>query len=159
MTKKKASNASKKGTRQQKRKAIGLDQGAHRPIRRELVDYDYTDKLNDEQKDWLHRFTEEEVAANLQHRGEKFNKTEKEKKRIWKKNNDRNNDHYAKARAVGKLHPLQEWNEESYSKNSEDSLIELIDLKNSFELEFVEEFNDLKTADDGSDDSSGESTQ
>lgn len=41
-------------------------------------------------REWLNAFVEEEVCSNLTHKGTKINKSKKDKKRIYDKNNARN---------------------------------------------------------------------
>lgn len=99
--------------------------------RQKLLDYDYIDKLSEEEKDWLNRFTEEYTNANFKHSGkiiskEKLNpepiKTEKienagpnhdrnitiktkntYKKQSYDRNNHRNSDILTRVEATGTL--------------------------------------------------------
>ena len=67
----------------------------------ELVDFDYIYKLNDEEKDFLNRFLEEWVNANMNHGGERLHKTKAERKLCYDRNNSRNRDMLSRAKASG----------------------------------------------------------
>lgn len=54
-------------------------------------------------KEWMNNFVEEEVNADFRHPGQKINKTKKDKKRIYNKNNARNRCTYTKAKMTNKL--------------------------------------------------------
>ena len=45
-----------------KKKREGYRPEKHTRERREYIDYDYFRKLNDEEREWLSRFTDEEYA-------------------------------------------------------------------------------------------------
>lgn len=71
--------------------------------RRDLLQVDYLDKLNDREKDWLNRFNEEFVIANFNHKGRSLDKTKKAKKAAYDSNNARNRCLYNKAKSTGML--------------------------------------------------------
>lgn len=83
--------------------------------RQHLLDFDYLDKLNDEEKDWLNRFVEEEIHANFNHGGEIINPPEA-RKRIYDANNARNRDLYLKAEVSGFLVYTGIQGQESYEE-------------------------------------------
>jgi len=106
--------------------------------RRELIDYDYLDKLSPEEKEWLNNFTEEYIIANFDHRGDKLDDSKEAKKKSYDANNARNRCMYTKAKTTKLLDnsPTEEWfhsklvnkSVTAYS-NIEDVLIESIELK------------------------------
>lgn len=113
----------------------------------ELIDYDYVDKLDDEAKDFLNRFTEEYVNTNFKHKGkrvhkpkikEKFVKSRNKKKKYdanakdsYDRNNARNNDVYTTQRASNQLHYLEDLNKTGI-ESDEDKLIQRMDYEKLF---------------------------
>lgn len=91
-----------------------LNKNLHLKIRQELIDYDYLDKLNEEEKEWLNRFTKEYVSASFEktkkgnpspknlHKGSKL------RKKVYNANNKRNIDAYAISRINNSLAELTE---------------------------------------------------
>lgn len=71
--------------------------------RYELIDYDYVDKLSDDNKAWLNKFTEEYVNASLDSENLKnnFHYTDDLKKDCYRRNNARNRDILTRAKASG----------------------------------------------------------
>ena len=71
--------------------------------RYELIDYDYVDKLSEEEKAWLNKFTEEYVNASLntEDLDKNLHNTEELKKDCYRRNNARNRDILTKAKASG----------------------------------------------------------
>lgn len=114
----------------------GLNKNLFSRIKQEQFDYDYIDKLDPKEKEWLSKFTEEYLGARLNGEGKKFHKNKRLRKDCFDRNNSRNRDIYSISNAVGKLdrhsdmqkiiEDIQEKKEESY----EDKLIEAIDKKN-----------------------------
>jgi len=68
----------------------------------------YAHTLSDKDKAWLNSYIEEEVNANFKHSGKKLNKSKKNKKRIYNKNNARNRDVYTRAQASGQINYLED---------------------------------------------------
>lgn len=68
--------------------------------RRELIDYDYVDKLTDEEKKFLNNFTSEYYISNFEHDGEQLLEDRKE---AYTMNNKRNVDAFAVCKANNKL--------------------------------------------------------
>lgn len=60
-------------------------------------------------KEWLNRFVEEEVHADFQHGGQILNRSKKDKKRVYNKNNARNRCIYTKEKAQGKLEYVEKY--------------------------------------------------
>ena len=71
--------------------------------RRELIDYDYIDKLSPEEKKWLDNFTAEFIITNFDHDGEKLITDQEEKRALWRANNHRNGDVFANTKIGGTL--------------------------------------------------------
>lgn len=63
----------------------------------------YIDKLGPKEKAWMNSFVEEEIIANFNHVGKKFNKSKESKRVIYNKNNARNRDVYTRTKAQNKL--------------------------------------------------------
>lgn len=93
----------KKENRRSKQKYPALKPQYNLKIRYELFDQDYIHKLTDEEKEWLNRFNEEFNNANFNHKGEALHDTAELKKSCYDRNNARNRDVLAKARASGTL--------------------------------------------------------
>lgn len=55
----------------------------------------------------MNSFMEEEVCANFNHKGQKINKTKKDKKRIYDKNNARNRCVFTRENAQSKLQYIE----------------------------------------------------
>ena len=133
----------KKTSNRATRKYPGLCKQTSLRSREELVDYDYLDKLNDEELKFLNQFTEEWVHDRVYPSKDgkykpKFHKTKAERKRVNDMNNARNRDTYGKAKMLGKLEPESVKNEDFYEP--EETLIEEIDK----DLERTEIFKKLK---------------
>ena len=92
-----------KKTKRETKKFPALDRKVNLKSRQHLLDFDYLHKLDDAAKEWLNRFVEEEVHANLKHKGEILNKTPADRKRIYDANNARNRDLYLKQELKNKL--------------------------------------------------------
>lgn len=96
--------------------------------RKEELECDYIDKLNESEKDWLNRFNEETVCANFQHRGELLDKSDEYRKECFNHNNRRNRDILRSAETVGLINRIQKESDLKI-ENIEDVWIEIIDLK------------------------------
>lgn len=68
-------------------------------IKQEYLDYDYLSKLSDKDKEWLNRFTEEELNANFKHKGDKIITDNETQKQIYHKNNARQRCTYSRSKA------------------------------------------------------------
>jgi hypothetical protein len=71
----------------------------------------YFHKLSPEEKEWMNSFVEEEVCANFNHKGTKINKTKKDRKKIYDKNNARNRCIYTREKAQDKLKFMENLND------------------------------------------------
>lgn len=106
------------------------------------MDMDYIDKLNEKEKDWLNKFMKEELNASLSPKNERhkdFNKTLKDRKRIWRNNNARNRCAYTITASNVLLDYIGERildSEPDIDKNElENRLIEMIDRKSRKKLD------------------------
>ena len=127
---KKNSSGTKRTSRKQTKNA-GLHKRFFSKIKREFHDVDYVHKLNDEEKAWLSKFYNEDLGANFTDSGEEIYKDPKDKKKAYSRNNARNRDIYAQARAQGKLmfSDLTPDPESDESYDPTDDLIDLLDEK------------------------------
>lgn len=114
--------------------------------RYELIDYDYVDKLSEEEKAWLNKFTEEYVNASLntEDLDKNLHNTEELKKDCYRRNNARNRDILTKAKASGNHISTDEMliNKKSIRVNTEENLLEQLD----------DDISDLKNTNGGTDD-------
>lgn len=123
-------------TKRSKEKYPALKPHLNLKSRYDLIDYDYVDQLSDEEKEWLNKFTEEYVNANLDSKNSKKNlhKSKKLKKDCYDRNNSRNRDILTRAKAQGKdidFHGL----EHELSSFDENQIIDIIDRSNEDEQE------------------------
>ena len=97
-----------KDKRKKKASLKVLQKKSTRLIRQEYMDYDYVDKLSDEEKQWLADFTAEYYNASVgrqkdEGKDNRFAKSKEDVKDSQHRNNLRNNDTYGKARAHNDL--------------------------------------------------------
>jgi hypothetical protein len=104
-------------------------------IRQEYMDYDYIDKLSDEEKQWLADFTIEHYNASVGKQKDKgkdnrFMKTVEEIKDCTDRNNLRNNDVYGKKRSKRELTQIETYRDKVVDRDkTEDAWIEILDYK------------------------------
>jgi hypothetical protein len=94
----------KKTTKRSAAKYPALRPELNPRTRYELLDYDYLDKLNQDEMQWLQDFTEEYVHANFNHPGRRIHKGRKHaqyKKDCYDRNNARNRCIWSRAKAAG----------------------------------------------------------
>lgn len=118
----------KKQTRRSKEKYPALKPHLNLKTRYDLIDFDYIDQLSEDEKEWLNKFSEEYINANIDNKNPKRNlhKSKKLKKDCYDRNNSRNRDILTRAKAQGKdidFHGL----ENELSGFSEDQIIDKID--------------------------------
>lgn len=97
--------------------------------RKDLIDYDYINKLTDKEKTWLNKFSEEYVGASF---GKKpLHRTKAMRKTCYDANNARNRCILTKSKAAGKSLYLDEIVEEELedATQQEDLLINELDKK------------------------------
>ncbi len=128
----------KKRNRRQKSKYPGLDPKVNRINLRDVIDFDYINSLTDAQKEWLSKFSVEYYSAGFDHTKTSYkNKTpihkgKKARRKIYKRNNDRNFDMTS---YLWNFRALASWEDEvkdnikTKTNNPENALIEAIDMK------------------------------
>jgi hypothetical protein len=108
-----------------------LDVQYNLKIRKEQIDFDYIDKLSEEEKLWLNNFMEEYNGANFKHKGKKLHRTKAKKKDCFDKNNSRNRDIYSIAKAsetLNELTPLLDKKQRTSVDDEENRIIDKIDF-------------------------------
>lgn len=95
-----------------------------------MLDYDYLDKLSDDELAWLNKFTEEYVHASLDTERPRKNlhRTKGLRKECYDRNNARNRDVLTRQRAQNKAIYLDDIQHKG--KDEEDRLNARIELKN-----------------------------
>jgi hypothetical protein len=136
--------AGKKKTTRDKKKNPGLNKHLFSRVKQEYHDYDYIDKLSEKEKQWLSTFTEEYLGARLNHKNKKLHRTKKLKRDCFNRNNARQRDTYAIARATNALIYAEGPVEPSDLYMSEDDIIELLDTERERELQYAELVEDKK---------------
>ena len=129
-------SVNKKLNKRQKTKYPGLVQNVNPKTRWEHIDFDYLDKLSDEEKRWLSNFNEEYLSGNFNHPGKRLNKTKEERRQCYNRNNARNRDVISRNRTNGwigveKAHDIIETSATHNPGSHEDTIANLIDLKNT----------------------------
>jgi len=89
--------------RYQRQKFPALNVAYQVANRRELLDMDYIDKLNDKEKEWLDRFLQETVITNFNHGGKNLIKDKETRRELYRDNNRRNSDVMSKLKTEGRL--------------------------------------------------------
>lgn len=122
----------KKNSRRSQTKNAALKPNLNIKNRQELIDFDYLDKLTDKEKAWLNNFVEEEINANFNHSGKVLNKSDKEKRTCYNRNNARNRDIFAIKKSQDMLKPekagQKKLDDVEFSVNEiEDSIIDMLD--------------------------------
>lgn len=123
------STGKKPSTRRDREEYPALNPATNLRTRTELIDYDYLDKLDEKQLQWLNDFTEEEIIAAVDKnpRKNRFNKTRKKVKECYQRNNARNRDVVSRQKAGKVLKYLDDIKGRGYSE--EDRLNAKIDLQ------------------------------
>ena len=127
-----------------KSKYPALTPNVNSRVRQEYIDYDYLDKLSEEEKQWLNDFTEEYVNASVGKQSEahnnKFHNTPELVKDCTDRNNARNRDLYGRTRnRVGRTKLLNyedtinivedQLHRDTDPNNIEDAIIDYLDKK------------------------------
>lgn len=123
-----AAKKTKKKTKRSRSKYPGLDPKLNRINLRDAIDYDYIDKLSDKEKDFLNRFSVEYYSADFS--GDRtLIKGKKARRKIYKANNDRNQDTTAYLGNFQKLGSYEDLHDDDLkSKSPEDSYIQKLDM-------------------------------
>lgn len=150
----------KKQTKRDKIKYPALDPLYNLKTRIELIDdlYDYADNLNEEDKDYLNRFSEEFNNANFNHEGKRIHpkrtkkikyKTKRGKRLVDKfkkeaedRNNARNRCLYTKNKAFGAMEYIQDMEDkgeenENLFVNFQDNIIDSIHLNEDLKIALI----------------------
>ena len=122
----------KKATESSKVTRDGLNPRKYSRIKQEFFEVDYANKLSKKDKEWLAKFQWEELGANVENA--KFNKSKKDKRKVYHNNNTRNRDIYSHLKATNRVIDLQPmlYNDQSNvlgGENYEEYLIDYIDSK------------------------------
>lgn len=90
---------------------------------------EYSNKLSEKDKEWLNKFMSEYVCDQLNRKNLKknFHNTKRLKKSCDDKNNARNRDVYARAKASGTHRYIEDLNNKEVEIDYEEELIEQID--------------------------------
>lgn len=119
--------------------------------RYELIDYDYVDKLTEDEKEWLNKFTEEYINASLDSVDleKNFHNTEDLKKDCYRRNNARNRDILTRAKASNNYVSTDEMVVE---KKTEKETEEVDYFEDELSDDFEHLLNDLEKSSPGPDD-------
>lgn len=122
-----------------------LKKNLNTKVRQELIDYDYIDKLSDEEKAWLNQFTGEYLGGNFKkaesgsgnYSTKNFHRSKKARKDCYDRNNHRNNDIYSITKGNDMLKNQEVMTEyleavsgEKNASDTEDNIIKLLDVEN-----------------------------
>lgn len=118
----------KKQTKRSREKYPALKPEVNLKTRYELIDYDYLNKLNDNEKAWLNKFTEEYTNASLDTKNPRKNlhKTKKLRKDCYDRNNARNRCILTKANATGMV---ESYDNVKIEIEYEENLIDTLDTQ------------------------------
>jgi hypothetical protein len=127
--KKTASYTQKPKSKRSLSKYPALDPGLNLKSRTELLDYDYLDKLDEKELEWLNKFTEEYVHASLDTERPRKNlhSTKAMRKDCYDRNNARNRDVLVRQKAQNKNVYLDDI--KAKGKDEEEKLHATIELK------------------------------
>lgn len=131
---------------------------AYQPrVRKELIDFDYIDQLNDDDKKWLAQFVDESIGANIRKtkngkiRAGHIHNTLELAKECYDANNKRNNDVLSVTKANGLLSDIQQATDKNdgwYITNSnltEEAILAKIDNNNEEDMILtLDEYKKLK---------------
>jgi hypothetical protein len=123
----------KKKTKRSRIKYSALDPTVNLKTRYELIaDYDYLDKLSEQEKAWLNKFTKEYVNADLDSKkaSRNLHRTKELKKDCYDRNNARNRCIWTKCKASGNFVSIDEVPKKVIeNENYEEVLVQKIDLR------------------------------
>lgn len=118
-------------TKRDKKKYPNLSKQVNLKSRQNLIDYDYINKLSDEEKKWLDKFTKEYTNASIDTKNLENNlhNTIELKKDCFDRNNARNRDLYSKLE-LGASFEISDFEENMTFQEFEEYLIKKIDENN-----------------------------
>jgi hypothetical protein len=116
-------------TKREMSKYPALDPSLNLRSRTELLDYDYLHKLDERELEWLNKFTEEYVNANIDTAKPKKNlhRNKTLRKDCYERNNSRNRDVLTRQKASNRNVYLDEITEKGYDE--QDRLNARLELK------------------------------
>jgi hypothetical protein len=119
----------RKQNRRQRSKYPALDPSLNLRSRTELLDYDYLHKLDEKELEWLNKFTEEYVNANINTEKPKKNlhRNKALRKDCYDRNNARNRDIITRQKASNRTVYLEDILEKGYDE--QDRLNARVELK------------------------------
>lgn len=126
---------SKKPTKQAPstvKKRYSLSPKKNRKVLRDLIDYDYLDKLSPDNLDYLEQFSKETYTASFDHKNTGFKRRKplnnrEQQKILYKENNRRNQDILAIKKGSNMIDEIKDY--QQVEENREDKLIALLDQK------------------------------
>lgn len=105
--KKDTSRSSKKRkttvSKRSKAKLPALEKRLYSRIKQEYFDLDYINKLSPKQQQWLNKFMNEHLNANMNSTATNLHRSKKMKRACYSANNARNRDVYSIAKATGRV--------------------------------------------------------
>jgi len=134
----------KRRSKRSMQKYPALDPKYNLKTRRGWLDFDYLDKLTDEEKEWLNSVMEEENNASFNHNGIKISTDGESRRASYARNNSRNRCIYTREDAQGTMNFIEDALKENPDtfECGEDDIINAIDYNNAKDdiLDFSEEF-------------------
>ena len=121
----------KRKSKRSQTKYPGLDPKVNRGNVRDVIDFDYIDKLSEEEKAFLDKFSTEYYTADFRPtktRRTPLHKGKKARRKIYKTNNDRNSDTTSYLWNYGALGSYEDLTDSDLkSRSPEEALIAVID--------------------------------
>jgi hypothetical protein len=143
----------RKKSKRSKAKYPGLVPRLTSRVRQEYHDFDYIDSLDEEAKEFLNRFIEEELNASFKNDDRDLNQETTEKRKIYNQNNARNRDLYglikgkvANTKLLNYEDSLNIIESEMATQSPENSILDYLesqDLK-AFIIEYQEAMSNFK---------------
>lgn len=118
--------------KKKKKLNYGIAKKAPRKNLIEYIDFDYLEKLNEKELEYLKKFVRENYLADFSEK-RKLTKTKEGRRKSYKANNDRNNDLLNYLKTGYDLSPLNKRHSDILAKKT-DSLDDILDLKVKFEI-------------------------
>jgi hypothetical protein len=143
---------SKGGDRRKRDPHAGLNPRMHPMARREYLDGDYYEKLNDKEKAFMSKFIDEYYGGSLANKDDKvkrkkdLHKTNKLRKECYDRNNARNRDMTILANTRGRMDQLHETatNSEGQNNKRSDNQVEVPRSSPTFHEETINALIDIK---------------
>lgn len=142
---KKKKKAGKPKNKRAGKKYPALDPLYNTKVRRENIDMDYVQTLNNDDKAWLNKFMEEYNGASFKNDGTDIHDTQELRRDCYGRNNQRNRCLYGVSKANGWV--IDQVGEEGVDDDFEDRMIEQIDA----DLNIDAFHDDLEEAEESAD--------